>query len=280
MTALPRFRPVLVHDADREVGMERCPSEDVLILYVAALPDDELEAEELLEGWTPAALSAHLASCERCRAQAEQLGELTGALRDDRLEPPPEGFWDEIPASVMRSIDGGGAAGAAGTGGRTAVIPLRRDGAEAPAAAPAGEPSRRAGRRRAAWLWAAAAVLLLATGAVLWATREPADGAGEVPAPVAGEALVPTADEAAALAAELGIELATDEPGELAAGDVLDVDAAFGDAGWSSLRRDLARVDDVDALELALVEGDPVEDLIELDVEELQALLEALESRT
>ena len=278
MTALPRFRPVLVHDVDREVGMGRCPSEDVLILYAAALPDDPVEAEELLDGWTVEAISTHLGVCDACRDQVAELGELTGALREDRLEDPPAPLWDEMAAAVMSSIEGAGRDRDSEAGAD--VIPLHPDETLDPTTADRGAPApARASTSSATWWrWAAAAVLVLGVGGALLLARGLHDGDG-ADAPLADADLVPSADEAAALAAELGLELSRGEPTERLA-DAVDLGAAFDSTGWSSLQRDLADLEDVDALELALAGEDPVEDLIELDAEELEHLLAALESKT
>lgn len=278
MTAQPRFRPVLVHDVDREVGMTRCPTEDVLILYATVLPDDEPESEELLEGWTVTALSSHLGTCEACRRQVAELGELTGALRDDGLGAPPAAFWDEMAADVMSSIDGS-AERAPGEAADN-VIPLHRDETMEPV--PASVPVVAWRGSLAWWRWAVAATLIVGVSVAFVLATGPrdgdgADGGGAV---ADGEGLVPTADEAAALAAELGIDLSPAQPEELFAAGVLDVGDAIDEAGWSSLQRDLERMDGVGEWELALVGDDPLEELIELDAEELALLLDALESKT
>ena len=65
----------------------------------------DAEFIEHLDGALPPERAAHLASCERCRRDAEGLtATLTDARSVDSLEPSPL-FWDHFSAQVREAID-------------------------------------------------------------------------------------------------------------------------------------------------------------------------------
>jgi len=247
--------------------MAPCPSEEVLILYASLSPGEQPEDDELLDGWTARSLADHLDRCAACERVVRQSGELLGALQADELTEPPDEFWDELADGVMRSIDADSTE--APEDNHANVVPLPEL-----AAAPAARPSnRRSGR----WLWAAAAALAMALA--VWSYDEVArDGETETVADGGVDGLIPNAEQANQLAAELGITLegfdAKDVTPEV---DLLDLGSSFSDAGLSALG-ELVDDNDMDDLELALADGDPIGQLLELDTEELALVLEALES--
>ncbi len=254
---------VVLRGGREEVEMARCPSEDVLILYVSSLPGED--AEELLDGWSARDVTGHLASCEACRAVVEETGALTATMRSDELAEPPEALWDEMADEVMRSLE----MPTVEREPEAEVIPLRG----------ATEAGLQASARRIPWGWAVAAALVLGLTVAIAVTRqadeEPAlpmaDGGGE---PV--DAVLPDRATAEALAAELGLSLDTIDPGAVARAEVMDASASLGDAGVSALVEDLGE-DEAEALDVGL-DDDLFGLLAELEPEELAALMQSLES--
>jgi len=133
------------------------------------------------------------------------------------------------------------------------------------------------GRRMGRWAWAAAAALAMALA--VWSLYPEAEDAGQDAVVDKGvDGLIPDAEQANQLAAELGLSLdgfnSQDVTPEV---ELLDVGDAFGDAALSTLS-ELLEDDHLDDLELALADGDPIGQLLELDTDELALVLEALES--
>jgi len=247
--------------------MGHCPSEEVLILFGASLPEGEDE-QELLDGWTADQVAAHVGACEACRAVVQETSALTATMRDDVLSEPAEPFWDELADEVMRSIDRADATPGAD------VVPLQP---VEPARAPV---------RRLHWGWAVAAGLLVVLGIGLrWMQMDQtlettvAETGDEAVGP--GDGVVPGAlpdrATAEAIAAELGLSLEPVDPVESVQAQVVDVDSDLADSGLAALFDGLDD-EDIEVLELAVADDDPLSDLAEFDVEELAAVLVALES--
>ena len=242
--------------------MKRCPSEEVLILFGASLPDGE---QELLDGWTADDVAVHVGLCDACRAVVEETGTLTAAMRDDVLEEPAEPFWNQLADDVMRSIDTPDAVGGDGAD----VIPLQQ------------HDHARASQRRLHWGWAVAAGLLVLLGIGLrWMQMdEVTDGAVAETGDVVEEPGdgMPDRATAEAIAAELGLSLDPVDPVEAVQAQVVDVGGGLADRGLVALFDGLDD-GDIEVLELAVTDDDPLADLAEFDVEDLAAVLDALES--
>ena len=95
---------------------------------LSALLDGELGPAEQAE------LRAHLAGCPQCAAELEELA-LVGQAARELDEPPPEGYFDELPGRVRQRLRAARPAAAAPPASRRRVAP--------------------------AWSWAAAAAVLV-----------------------------------------------------------------------------------------------------------------------
>jgi len=223
--------------------MSSCPPEDALILLASGEPDDDV--------------AGHVAGCETCRARVEQIREVEQALRADDLDEPDDAFFDALAADVMGALD---------EPERTAeIVEL--------------SPSPAADERRSrGWTLglAAAAVILLGV-ALAQAAQRRAQEPDEVPVaediPAPG---LPDEATARALAEELGISLDPIDPAAVAEAEAADMDMPLRSGGLDALVVNL-QDNETEALDLGL--GDDVfAALAELDVDELAAVLETLES--
>jgi len=223
--------------------MSSCPPEDALILLASGEPDDDV--------------AGHVAGCETCRARVEQIREVEQALRADDLDEPDDAFFDALAADVMGALD---------EPERTAeIVEL--------------SPSPAADERRSrGWTLglAAAAVILLGVALALAAQRRAQEPdavpvAEDIPAPG-----LPDEATARALAEELGISLDPIDPAAVAEAEAADMDMPLRSGGLDALVVNL-QDNETEALDLGL--GDDVfAALAELDVDELAAVLETLES--
>ena len=141
------------------------------------------------------------------------------------------------------------------------------------------EPDR-APRRRLHWGWAVAAGELvgLAIGTRLMQKDESDEAADEAVEVVeAGGETMPNRATAEAIAAELGLSLDRVDPVEAVQSEVVDVDRGLADSGLAALFDGLDE-GGMEVLELAVAYDDPLAELAEFDVEDLAAMLVALES--
>lgn len=265
MSARHGFQPVLISGGRGRVA--GCPSEEVLVLYGAGLPAGEDEQDELLDGWTMAALDDHAADCDRCRGSAARTGDLVGLLRDEPLEHRATEFWDDLAEGVMRSIDP-----AAPEERVDNVIQLRL-------VTP--EPDRENPYRMLRTLvWALAAVVAFAVGLGVLLERPSTKDAPAQVVDVGGVALrdgLPDRAAAEALAAELGISTEPLDLSVLAGTDAVASDIPLPSASMAWLVDGLAD-DDMEMLDVSLPSSDPLLDLIALDDTDLAEVLRSLES--
>lgn len=218
--------------------MSHCPTEDALILFGSGEPDDDV--------------AQHVERCATCRAVVEEMRAVEEALLGDPLDEPGAAFFDDLAGDVMEAIDA--------TDRAANVVVFRSQ----------------ASSHRWTLAMAAAAVLLLGVALALTVDRR---SEAPVPTPVAeGVAESPLPDEATAraLAAELGISLDPIDPAAVADAEVTDVGESLQTGGLDALVSNLHDTE-TEALHVGL--GDDVfAALAELDVDELAAVLETLES--
>lgn len=223
--------------------MSRCPPEDTLILFASGEPDDDV--------------AGHVAECETCLAVVEAFRLVEGALRDDDLDEPDDTFFDTLTADVMGAIDASESTGE--------VVQFRSQ-------RPIGD------TRSHRWTLAlaAAAVVLLGVAVALTAQRraqEPVETPVVEDTPAPG---LPDEATARAIAEELGISLDPIDPAAVAEAEATDMDESLQSGGLDALVVNLQDTE-TEALDLGL--GDDVfAALAELDVDELAAVLETLES--
>ena len=220
--------------------MSRCPPEDALILLGSGEPDEDV--------------ARHVADCTACQAVVDEFRALGQVLRDDTIDEPEDTFFDDLTTDVMRSIE---------TTDRTAdVVELRS----------------RSDAHRWTMALAAAAVVLLGVALALTALRR-ADEPVEVPlVESATDPALPDEATARALALELGISLDPIDPAAVAEAEVAArvTDESLHGGGLDALVNTL-QDNETEALHVGL--GDDVfAALAELDVDELAAVLETLES--
>jgi hypothetical protein len=227
--------------------MSCCPTEDALFLFASGEPGDDV--------------ARHVADCPTCQAVVDEIRGLDQVLRADTLDEPDAAFFDEMAADVMAAVED------AERGGE--VIEFRP---------PSDAADGRSTRRTLAL--AAAAVVLLGVALALTADRR-AEEPVEVPVadaePSNGSA-IPDEATARALAAELGISLDPIDPAAVAEAEVVDRVTAesLQTGGLDALVNNLQDTE-TEALHVGL--GDDVfAALAELDVDELAAVLETLES--
>ena len=239
--------------------MSRCPPEDVLILHGSSTSEEN--ESEILDGWTADTVVQHLASCDECRAVAEDVRSLSEVMRSDPLQEPVQAFWDDLAIDVMGSLDAGSDS---------------KDGAEVVELRTRPAPDPEISSHRWALVFAAAAVVLLGAALALTVTRRNEDPTPEALVEDETAPLLLDESTARALAEELGISLDPIDPAAVAQAEVADVGASLQTGGLDILVTHLEDAE-TEALDIGL--GDDVfAALAELDVAELAAVLETLES--
>ncbi len=225
--------------------MSRCPAEDALFLFASGDPDD--------------GVARHVADCAACQAVVAEVRGLDRVLRADTLDEPDAAFFDEMAGEVMAAVEDAPSEGE--------VLALRP-----PPAAADGRSNR--------WTLAlaAAAVVLLGVALALTASRRVDDPVQVPVAEPATASALPDEAAARALAAELGISLDPIDPAAVAEAEAAArfTDESLRTGGLDALVSNLQDTE-TEALHVGL--GDDVfAALAELDVDELAAVLETLES--